>query len=545
MLLALSSAGLVAAAAAAEPVPAEQYHFTVQQKMDVTGHDIVHVGAEYCPPNAPKGGPVCNVDALKMRCLYMPGCVGFNTDGWLKNSTANPVSGQPCDFYTKVPGRPSAFHFLKIDHWDAENEDLRNLGTHDLPTLQKACAAEPQCAAYNSNGWLKKSVQFSAADSDDLYVKTGGVAPSGPPLPVPPPPPPPWKCTSSTDTDYQCHPKSCDLVHRVGITSPEACCALCTNNPLCFATSWHSREQVPHYTCILKGKGAIPQHSPNTTSCSCSGAHPPLPPSAVPPPPPPPPGPWAPRIWPLPRHFTNGSTTLLVVKPRPGASLFTLAGAAKCDTLTAAFARYLPLTLPHPVEPSTESSLLATGAYGGSVSNVVVTVEDVSEAHPQLTTNESYTLSVSASGVVALVAPSVWGALRGLETFSQMVIFDFDTQVHTLPLAPWAINDAPRFPHRGLMIDTSRHFETVNTIKRMITSLSFAKLNVLHWHMSDDQSFPFESQTHPKLWQAAYSSQERYSQLDIHGVVEFARLRGVRVMVEFDVSTPRCLVTAE
>lgn len=42
------------------------------------------------------------------------------------------------------------------------------------------------------------------------------------------------------------------------------------------------------------------------------------------------------------------------------------------------------------------------------------------------------------------------------------------------------------------MIDTSRHFETVATIKRMVTSLSFAKLNTLHWHMSDDQSFPFE-----------------------------------------------------
>ena len=84
------------------------------------------------------------------------------------------------------------------------------------------------------------------------------------------------------------------------------------------------------------------------------------------------------------------------------------------------------------------------------------------------------------------------------------------------------------------MIDTSRHFETIDTIKRLITSLAFSKVNVLHWHMSDSQSFPFESKTHPKLWEASWSVQERYSQLDIADVIEFARMRGIRVMIEFD-----------
>ena len=60
-------------------------------------------------------------------------------------------------------------------------------------------------------------------------------------------------------------------------------------------------------------------------------------------------------------------------------------------------------------------------------------------------------------------------------------------------------------------------------------------MNALHWHMSDTQSFPFESKTSPRLWHGAYSTQERYSQRDVAGVVEFARLRGVRVVVEFDV----------
>ena len=365
---------LSSAAAAFPPVPpgpavpAEQYHFTVLKGHDAPNKDIVHVGAEFCPKSAPKGGPMCNIDALKMRCLYMPGCVGFNTDGWLKNSTDSPVGGEPCDLYTKVAGKPSALHFLHIPKWDAENEDLINLGTHNLTELQNACAAAPQCAAYNSNGWLKKSVKFSASDSDDLYVKSGGEAPSGPPLPIPPPPPPP---------------------------------------------------------------GPPP-----------------------PPPVPPPPGAWAPRIWPLPRRFTNGSTTLLVSKPTDlGASLFSLAGGETCKTLSAAFLRYMPLTLPHPVDPATEQSLLRTASYSDSVTQVVVTLADYSECdkHPQLTSNESYTLSVSASGAATISAPSVWGALRAMETFSQLVVFDFDTEVHTLPLAPWAISDEPRFPHRGLV----------------------------------------------------------------------------------------------
>ena len=60
------------------------------------------------------------------------------------------------------------------------------------------------------------------------------------------------------------------------------------------------------------------------------------------------------------------------------------------------------------------------------------------------------------------------------------------------------------------MIDTSRHFQTLAEIRRVIDSLPYGKLNVLHWHISDDQSFPFESKTYPKLWGAAHSKQERY-----------------------------------
>lgn len=57
---------------------------------------------------------------------------------------------------------------------------------------------------------------------------------------------------------------------------------------------------------------------------------------------------------------------------------------------------------------------------------------------------------------------------------------------------PWYIHDAPRFPHRELLIDSSRHFLPVPALKQIIDSLPYAKINVLHWHIVDNQSFPRE-----------------------------------------------------
>jgi hexosaminidase len=81
----------------------------------------------------------------------------------------------------------------------------------------------------------------------------------------------------------------------------------------------------------------------------------------------------------------------------------------------------------------------------------------------------------------------VYGALRGLETFSQLVEFDFETMAYGVAYGPWAIIDEPRFPHRGLMIDTARHFLPLSTVRGVVDSLPYAKLNVLHWHMVDTQ----------------------------------------------------------
>ncbi|GAB4836057.1 Beta-hexosaminidase 3 [Ancistrocladus abbreviatus] len=93
----------------------------------------------------------------------------------------------------------------------------------------------------------------------------------------------------------------------------------------------------------------------------------------------------------------------------------------------------------------------------------------------------------------------------------------------------------PRLPYRGLLIDTSRHYLPLPVIKSVIDSMVYAKLNVLHWHIVDTQSFPLEIPSYPKLWNGAYSTSERYTIADAAEIVSYAQKRGVNVLAEIDV----------
>jgi hexosaminidase len=263
-----------------------------------------------------------------------------------------------------------------------------------------------------------------------------------------------------------------------------------------------------------------------------------IPSSCTPPPGPTPPGPAPapkdnPAIWPMPRAYTNGDANVTIT---PSSNFLTVeADTNATPFLTAAAARYLPLIFPHSSLTSSSSSSSSANVSTSSITTLQISVTSSASDFPQLETDETYTLSIPATGGAAtLHAKTVYGALRGLETFSQLVTFDFDTESYEVMYAPWSINDSPRFPHRGLMIDTARHFETLDAIRKIIDSLPYAKLNVLHWHMSDSQSFPLQVKSHPKLWDGSWSLQERYLQSDVAEMVEYARMRGVRVMVEFD-----------
>ncbi|PWB77231.1 MAG: beta-hexosaminidase, partial [Holophagae bacterium] len=142
--------------------------------------------------------------------------------------------------------------------------------------------------------------------------------------------------------------------------------------------------------------------------------------------------------------------------------------------------------------------------------------------------DESYTLQVGANGIVLEAATDI-GALRGLETLLQLVTLD-----ERGVTVPWVtIEDAPRFPWRGLMIDSSRHFMPVEVVKRNLDAMAAVKLNVLHWHLVDDQGFRVECLAFPRLHEAA-SDGLYYTRAQIREVQDYAAQRGIRVVPEFD-----------
>jgi hexosaminidase len=163
-----------------------------------------------------------------------------------------------------------------------------------------------------------------------------------------------------------------------------------------------------------------------------------------------------------------------------------------------------------------------------SRATLLIDVAGPGEKVQSVNEDESYSMDISSSRVT-MQANTVVGALRGLETLLQLV--ESDSAGFHLPLAH--IDDSPRFPWRGLLIDVSRHFETVEEVKRNLDAMSMVKLNVLHWHLSDDQGFRVESKLHPEL-QRRGSDGLYYTQAEIRDVVAYARDRGIRVIPEFD-----------
>ncbi|MGA8111143.1 MAG: family 20 glycosylhydrolase, partial [Acidobacteriaceae bacterium] len=159
----------------------------------------------------------------------------------------------------------------------------------------------------------------------------------------------------------------------------------------------------------------------------------------------------------------------------------------------------------------------------------VISVDGPGEAIQGIDEDESYSLDVTPQGAHLHAATDV-GAMRGLETFLQLV--QSDGQGWWLPAV--SIQDSPRFRWRGLMIDCSRHFEPVGVIERTLDGMAAVKMNVFHWHLTDDQGFRIESKIFPKLT-ADGSDGQYYTQQQAREVVAYARSLGIRVVPEFDI----------
>ncbi|AHM63273.1 beta-N-acetylhexosaminidase [Flammeovirgaceae bacterium 311] len=147
----------------------------------------------------------------------------------------------------------------------------------------------------------------------------------------------------------------------------------------------------------------------------------------------------------------------------------------------------------------------------------------------KLEEDESYRLRVGSSGIV-LEAVNDIGALRGLETLLQLV--QADEQGYFIPAVE--IEDSPRFPWRGLMIDVARHFQPMEVIKRNLDGMAAVKMNVLHLHLTDDQGFRVESKVYPQFHEKA-SEGDYFTQEQIREIIRYADERGIRVVPEFDV----------
>jgi hexosaminidase len=165
----------------------------------------------------------------------------------------------------------------------------------------------------------------------------------------------------------------------------------------------------------------------------------------------------------------------------------------------------------------------------GATATLQVHADHGREAVQKLGEDESYELTVADSGA-KLTAPTTLGILRGLQTFLQLV------QITPAGFAAPAvtIKDQPRFPWRGLLIDVSRHFIPLDVLKRNLDGMAAVKMNVLHWHLSDDQGFRVESKKFPKLTGMG-SEGMFYTQAEIRELIAYAHDRGIRVMPEFDI----------
>ncbi|HEX5424029.1 MAG TPA: family 20 glycosylhydrolase [Candidatus Acidoferrales bacterium] len=223
------------------------------------------------------------------------------------------------------------------------------------------------------------------------------------------------------------------------------------------------------------------------------------------------------NVMPLPAKFRLGNGQLTI-----GLN-FSVANKgvqdARIDRALQRFVAHLALQTGIPLGLAPQSNGPAT---------LTVSAAHTSKRYPQLGEDESYTLDIGPSAAT-LTAPTTLGILRGLQTFLQLV-----SATPTGFAAPAVhIEDAPRFPWRGLMIDVSRHFIPMDALYRAVDGMELVKLNVFHLHLSDDQGFRLQSKEFPKLTELG-SDGNYYTQDQMKALIDYAADRGIRVVPEFD-----------
>nr|XP_044600825.1 beta-hexosaminidase subunit alpha [Equus asinus] len=199
-------------------------------------------------------------------------------------------------------------------------------------------------------------------------------------------------------------------------------------------------------------------------------------------------------LWPWPQYIQT-SDLRYPIFPHNFQFQYHVSSAAQpgCSVLDEAFQRYRDLLFGsdfwHRPDPAEKQHTL-------EINSLVIHVATPGcDQLPSLESAENYTLTINDEQNF-LFSETVWGALRGLETFSQLV---WRSPEGTFFINKTEIEDFPRFPHRGLLLDTSRHYLPLSSILNTLDVMAYSKFNVFHWHMVDDPSFPYESFTFPEL----------------------------------------------
>ncbi|KAK3180064.1 woronin body major protein [Lecanicillium sp. MT-2017a] len=200
----------------------------------------------------------------------------------------------------------------------------------------------------------------------------------------------------------------------------------------------------------------------------------------------------------------------------------------------------IPEFEPFPNSTSSDKSKRDEGADASAQNNngrwlneVNVKVDDW-KADLQHGVDESYTIEITPkSSAIQVTAKTAWGALHAFTTLQQIII---STGQHgnLFIEQPVKIKDHPNYPYRGVMMDTGRNFITLPKIKEQIDGLALSKMNMLHWHITDNQAWPIALDVYPEVTKDAYSTRETYTKQDVADVISYARARGVRVMPEID-----------
>jgi hexosaminidase len=262
-------------------------------------------------------------------------------------------------------------------------------------------------------------------------------------------------------------------------------------------------------------------------------------------------------LWPLPKSFTFGSDTIYL-----NPNKFEIRMSFHSDLITDVIGRFHNRLFSGAAVPSIQiqyppppvwNNQNGTGSVNAETSRFLGGIQmkwDSNSEELKLGVDESYTLAVpnESGAFIQLNANNIFGIMRGLETVLQLAFVEGFEEGHTnldgfAPAAnflsikntPISIEDAPRFPWRGMLVDTARHFFSIEKLKQIIDALSWNKMNVFHWHIVDAESFPLELKSRPELSEKSrWTIASTYSQKQIKELTEYALYRGVRVVVEVD-----------